>query len=199
MLVLDTSTQRDWQKVAKQEANAALRQNSLEEEIRSNTVSVNIEDGADCSSLLERLGRPLPTLEVERRLKLCNSNLIFERSLTDPKIVGLYFEKDERTPAGGWAKRKIHLFTMSSTEIMPEREVAHVAKKKVPNPDFIAASGGQKVDREAVRWIEIPTVVDLTRGYRTVLVRLLKAKLITEADVEKHFDWSINSKNWQER
>jgi hypothetical protein len=197
MLVLDTSGQEQWQKAAKAEADAALRQKALDDEIKSNITSVNIEDDEDCSNLFARLGTPLPTLEVQRRLKLCNSNLIFEHSLTDPKYVGLYFEKDERTDAGGWAKRKVFLFTLSSTDIMPEREVAHVKMKRVPNPEFIAAQGGQQVDRDIVRWIEVPTLVDLTRGWRTVVLRLLKAELLTRAQVEEHFGWTLNSKNWQ--
>ena len=199
MLVLDTGTQQDWQKAAKAEANAAMRQKALDDEIKSNITSVNIEDEQDCTSLIARLGIPLPTAEVERRLKLCNPNLIFERSLTDPKYVGLHVELDERTPAGGWTKRKVHLFTFSSTDIMPEKEVAHVAMKKVPNPDFVAASNGQKVDRDVVRWIEVPTLVDLTRGWRTVVLRLLKAKLINMGQVEKYFPTGVSSKNWQEQ
>lgn len=199
MLVLDTSTQNDWQKAAKAQADAAARQKALDDEIKSNITSVNIEDQQDCTSLVARMGTPLLTSEVERRLKLCNANLIFERSLTNDKYVGLYFEKDERTPAGTWAKRKVHLFTMSSTDIMPEKEVAHVAMKKVPNPEFLAASGGQEVGRDAVRWIEVPTLVDLTRGWRTVVLRLLKAELITRAQVEKHFPRTPNSKNWQDQ
>ncbi len=199
MLVLDTSTQKDWQKAAKAQADAAARQKALDDEIKSNITSVNIEDEQDCTSLVARMGTPLPTGEVERRLKLCNPNLIFERSLADPKYVGLCFEKDERTPAGGWAKRKVHLFTFSSTDIMPEKEVAHVAMKKVPNPDFVAATSGQKIDREVVRWIEVPTLVDLTRGWRTVVLRLLKAELITRGDVDRHFPTTPNSKNWQEQ
>jgi hypothetical protein len=199
MLVLDTGRQENWQKAAKAETLAAARQKALDEEIKSNITSVRIDDEQDCTSLVERMGTPLPTAEVERRLKLCNANLIFERSLTDEKYIGLCFERDERTPAGGWAKRKVHLFTFASTDIMPEKEVAHVAMKKVPNPDFIAATDGRKVDRDTVRWIEVPTLVDLTRGWRTVVLRLLKAELITLGDVEKHFPRSPNSKNWQEQ
>jgi hypothetical protein len=199
MLVVDTSTQQDWQRAAKAETNAAARQKALDEEIKSNITAVNIDDAEDSASLIARMGTPLLAEEVQRRLKLCNPNLIFERSITDPSYIGLLFEKDERTPAGGWEKRKIHLFTFASTSIMPEKEVAHVRMKKVPNPDFIAATDGQKVDRDIVRWIEVPTLVDLTRGWRTVVLRLLKAELITLGDVEKHFPRTPNSKNWQEQ
>jgi hypothetical protein len=198
MLVLDSSAQERWRGEGKRESSAELRQRALAQEIASNTVSVNIEDGYDCSSLQQRLGRPLLTEEVKRRLLLCNPNLVCERCINFPAMTGIYLDKDERTPAGTWTKRKVFLFTMASTEIMPEMEVAHVTMKKVPNPDFVNATGGQKVDRDTVKWIEVPTVYDLTRGWRTVLLRLLKARLITEADVENHFGWvpSKDSKNW---
>ena len=201
MLLLDTPAQERWRGEGAREGAAELRQRALAQEIASNTVSVNIEDGVDCASLPERLGRPLMTEEVKRRLLLCNPNLIIERSIKHPEMTGLYFEKDERTAANTWAKRKVFLFTMSSSEIMPEMEVAHVTMKKVPNPDFVNATGGQKVDRDVVKWIEVPTVYDLTRGWRTVLLRLLKAELITRADVQKHFGWepSMGSRKWAEQ
>lgn len=199
MLVLDTSAQQAHREAASAEALAAARAKALDDEIKSNITSVNIEDGEDCASLVARLGTPMRTEEVQRKLQLCNSRLIFERSIAQPDFIGLYFEKDERTAAGTWAKRKVHLFTFSSSEIMPEKEVAHVAMKKVPNPEFVTASAGQRIEREICKWIEVPTLVDLTRGWRTVVLRLLKAEILTMADVEKHFGIAINSKNWQQQ
>lgn len=197
MLVLDTGTQQEWQAAGKRERSAAARQQALEQEIRSSVVSVNLEDGWDCSSFAQRVGSPLATSEVVRRLKLCNPNLIFERSIQFPELTGLYYEVSERTPAGTWTKRKIHLFLMASTEIMPEKEIVHVRTKRVPSADVIAATGGQPVDRDAVKWDEIPEPYDYTRGWSTVLIRLLRAKFITKYHVDKYFpERSENSKNW---
>jgi len=198
MLVLDSSAQVRMDAASRAESIAQKRAAALAKEIASNTISVNIDDGWDCSSFEQRVGRPLSTDDVAKRLHQCNPNLIIERSIKFPDMTGIYFEKDERTAAGTWEKRKVFLFTMSSGAIMPEMEVAHVTMKKVPNPEVVNATAGKEVPREAVRWIEIPTVYDLTRGWRTVLIRLLRAELITRADVEKHFGWTPSqpSRNW---
>lgn len=198
MLVLDSDAVSRQAAAAQAEKVAQQRAADLAQEIASNTVSVNIDDIYDCTSLPQRIGKPLATDEVTRRLKLCNPNLIMERSIQFPNMTGIYFEKDERTPAGTWGKRKVFLFTMSSGEIMPEMEVAHMTMKRVPNPELVNATNGQEISREACEWIEVPTVYDLTRGWRTVLIRLLRAELITRHDVETHFGWAPSqpSKNW---
>lgn len=198
MLLLDTSAQSRASSASRAESVAEQRATALAKEIASNTVSVNIDDQFDCSSLEQRIGKPLATAEVIRRLNLCNSNLICERSIRNPEMTGIYFEKDERTEAGTWTKRKVFLFTLASTDVMPEMEVAHVRMKRVPNPEVVNAKAGEVVPREACHWIEVPTVYDLTRGWRTVLIRLLRAGLITRHDVETHFGWtpSVDSKNW---
>ncbi len=138
----------------------------------------------------------MASAEVQRRLHLCNANLVFIRAPLHPELTGIYIEKDERTAARGWAKRKVHICGMESG-IMPEFSVRHVTMKRVPNPDLL----GQKVERDAVKWMEIPTFYAETRGWRTVLIRLLHAKLITRGDADKHFGWtpSRDSKKWAEQ
>jgi hypothetical protein len=198
MLILDTDAQERWVRSGQRENTLAQRTAALAEEIESNTISVRGDPGYDPSSILEQMGRPLASEEVQRRLHLCNSRLIFERCIRYPSLTGIYIEKDERTAAGTMEKRKIHLLGMESG-IMPEFEVKHITMKRVPNPDVIAG-GGKRVDRDAVKWLEVPTVAGLTRGWRTVLIRLLHLELITRADVEQHFGWtpSRDSKAWSE-
>lgn len=198
MLILDTPAQIRWAGQGTRERTHAQRQDALEREIRSCIVSINLDEGYDCTQLEQRIGSPLATTEVIRRLLLCNSNLIFEQSLNYPDMTGVYYEKDERTAAGGWARRKVFMFTLASTPVMPEKEVVHVRKKKVPNPDLLNAMGGP-VDREVVKWIEVDEPYDYTRGWRSVLIRLLKARLITWASVQTYFGTSCNSKNWAQQ
>jgi len=199
MLILDTPAQERWAGQGAQERTMAQRQNALAQEIQSNTISVRDDGGRDTSSLLAQMGRPLGSVEVQRRLHLCNPKLIFERCIRYPELTGVYIELDERTAAGGWTKRKVHLFGMESG-IMPEFSVLHQTTKHMPNPEVIAG-GGKEIAREAVKWMEVPTFAGETRGWRTVLIRLLKAKLITRADVERHFDWapSQDSQRWAEQ
>jgi hypothetical protein len=193
MLVLDSGAQQNWRKVAKVEANATSRQEQLTREIWSNSITVEDDAGRDTGSLLAQMGRPLASSEFERRLKLINSRLIFERSIKDPTKVGLYIEKEERNVAGGWTKRKIHLCGMESG-IMPEFSVLHKATKKIANPELF----GKDAPTREIDWTTVDTFAAETRGWRTVLVRLLHLELINRGDVEKHFFWqpSQDSAKW---
>lgn len=199
MLLLDSPVQGRWRDEGKRERSRELRQRSLDQEIKSNTLSVSDDAGRDTSCLLAQMGRPLASTEVQRRLHLCNPALIFERSIRYPELTGVYIDKTERNPAGGWTKRKVHLFGMESG-IMPEFSVLHQTTKLVPNPEVIAG-GGKEIARDAVKWKEIPTFSAETRGWRTVLVRLLHLELITRGDVEKYFGWnpSKESQKWQDQ
>ena len=197
MLVLDTPRQERWAASVAGEHTQAQRQKALAEEILSNSVTVEDDAGRDTSSLLAQMGRPLASAEVQRRLHLCNPGLIFVRAPLHPELTGVYIEKDERLATGGFAKRRIHICGMESG-IMPEFSVRHVTMKRVPNPEVVAG-GGKEVGRDAVKWLEIQTFYAETRGWRTVLLRLLHAKLITRFHVEQYFSWqpSRDSKNWQ--
>lgn len=189
MLLLDSPAQERWAHAQTITETIEQRVAALAQEIAAATVSVNIEDGYDCATLAQRIGKPLATVEVIRRLKAINPNFIAERSINFPDLTGLYIEVDGQ---------KKFLFTMASGDVMPEKEVAHVRIKLVPNPQVVAAGGGAKVDRDMVHWIEVPEVYDLTRGWRTVLIRLLRGGFVSRGDIALHFEWtpSADSPNW---
>lgn len=193
MLGIDGQKQVEWRKAAAREAAAAKRREELDHEIRSNTISVEDDAGFDSSSLLTRLGHPLTSIEVIRRLKLCNPHLIFERSIRNPELYGIYYERDERTPAGTWEKRKVHICGMEAG-IMPEFNVMHKTKQRVPDPELI----GNKTPIREVDWKYVDTYAGETRGWRTVLLRLMHQELINRHQVEKHFGWnpSKESRRW---
>lgn len=199
MLVLDTEAQQRWALTGSAEYVAEQRLKALQHEILSNTISVRDDGGRDTSSLLAQMGRFLPAPEVRRRLTLCNPNLIFVRAPKFPEKTGIYIERDERDLTGGWVKKRIFICGMPSDDVMPEFSVLHVTMKKVPNPEVVKG-GGAAIDREAVKWIEVPTFDAETRGWRTVLLRLLHVQLITRGDVQTHFGWetSKESKIWHE-
>src|SRR5258708_20773576 len=96
MLILDTPAQGRWAGQGAQERTMAQRDNALAQEILSNTLSVRNDAGRDTSSLLAQMGRPLGSVEVQRRLHLCNPQLIFVRSPRYPELTRVYIEKDER-------------------------------------------------------------------------------------------------------
>jgi len=197
MLVLDSPAQERWAATGAQERARVSRQAALAQEILSNSITVEDDAGRDTTSLLAQMGRPLASSEVQRRLHLCNPSLIFIRAPLHPELTGIYIERDEKLATGGMAKRRIHICGMESG-IMPEFSVRHCTMKRVPNPEVVAG-GGKEVPRDAVKWMEVPTFYAETRGWRTVLLRLLHAKLITMFHVEHYFGWtpSRDSENWQ--
>ncbi len=186
MLGLDGAKQKEWREAAAREKAAAERQKELAQEILSNTITVEDDNGRDVSDLVAQMGRPMASEEVIRRLKLCNQRLIF---IKHPRyeLYGIYIKKLERNSTGGFSERQIHVCGMESG-IMPEFSVLHKTTKKVPNPD-------------GPDWLEVPTFLAETRGWRTVLIRLLKAGLISKYQAEFNFGWSpsVESRKWHEQ
>lgn len=193
MLVLDTQGRIDHAQAAAREGAAASRQQQLDDEIRSNTISVGDDAGRNTGEILNQLGRPLTSQEVIKRLKLCNSGLIFERSASTPSLYGIYVERWEHSVTGTWEKRKIHVCGMEAG-IMPEFSVLHKTKKQVANPELF----GSHTPTRDIGWKEVDTFLQETRGWRTVLIRLLKMNLITRINVEQHFGWAptYQSEKW---
>lgn len=193
MLVLDTSTQQDWQRAAKTESSAAQRQDNLLKEIWSNSISVKDDAGFDVSNLLAQMGKPMASTEVQRKLKLICPSLDFLPSKADATKVGVYLWKDIKQTTGGFKKERVFLFGMESG-FMPEFSVLHKAKKQIANPEMF----GKDVPTREVDWLNVDTFSAETRGWRTVLLRLLHLRIINEADVETHFSWvpSRESAKW---
>lgn len=184
MLGLDEAAQLRWARIAKQEKTAERRAQLLAEEIESNQITVAPDNGVDITNALAQMGRPLTSDAVIAKLKQCNPALRFERSNNFPDLIGIYIldESGRHTINGEKVK---HLMGMEA-RTMPEFTVVHETTKDIPDPD----NKGQ--------WKEVKTYAGQTRGWRTVLVRLLHARLINQGDVDKHFGWtpSRDSERW---
>lgn len=206
MLGVDGLTQERWRQAERKESAIERRQRILAQDLQSNSLSVEDDAGRDVSNLLAQMGRPLTSWDVMRRLKKCNARFHFEYSKSDPTKIGVYLRDKEKTDAGGEVEVLRHICGMEAG-IMPEFSVIHKRKKRVANQDIFGKftdapnDPRNRVDRDAVKWKEISTFADETRGWRTVLVRLLHARLITEGDVHKQFGWqpSKDSKKWYEK
>ena len=199
MLTLDTQGQAHWRQEERKESSQERRLRDLAHEIESNTISVANDDVYDVSNAISQMGRPMMAQEVQRKLKLCNSRLHFIRSPQFPELTGVYLITDEvetDPKSKDFTKKLKHICGMESG-ISPEFSVLHKAKKKVPNKELV----GTKRPIDAVDWVEVDTFVGETRGWRTVLIRLLHAGLITRLDVETHFGWmpSRDSKKWYDQ
>lgn len=153
------------------------RLNLLAELEREQTCAAPVDGETDTTNLKAQLGRPLESKEVERRLGKCNSRLLFERSISDDSKVGVYVVE-------GDAKRFVCGMEFG---YMPEFSVRHIEKQRIPDPTIEG------------HWREVPKFTRETRGWRTVLARLLRERLITESQVESQFEISAgrSSYHWQ--
>lgn len=196
MLGVDEHVQQRWRLGEARENAEQRRLRMLAEELENHSVTVSSDDGRDVSNLLAQIGRPLTCQQVIDRLQKCNSRLHFERSLRYPNLMGVYLLAPGRTPSGAHTTTKTHLFGMESG-IMPEFSVRHKTKTKVANKELF----GKVSPTRETPWKEVETFVDETRGWRTVLIRLLHAGLITRWHVEKYFGWtpSHDSQKWHDQ
>ena len=133
------------------------------------------DNGRSTTSLEQQLGRPLTSRQVIDRLKRMNPRLHFEPSLSDSTKMGIYL------PVEG-SKRFI---CGMERGYMPEFSVRHAEEVEIPSPDLDGTK--KKVNR----------IVRETRGWRTVLARLIRAGLVRIPDCERNFNFSHDSANWK--
>lgn len=168
------------------ESTRQLSNDALAEQKQRAEASVAADGARVTTSLEAQLGRPLATAEFQRRLAKCNSNLRFERSLAHPRLAGVYivqYRRDAITSEHTMQKRFV---CGMEAEFMPEFTVRHVELITQPDPTIPGATR------------KIAECVDLTMGWRTVLVRLLHEGLITQGQIERRFGVpSHDSANWQ--
>lgn len=194
-LNLDTEAQGRWRVQETLGGAIERRQRTLLHHIQSNTVTVEDDEGRDTSSVLAQMGRPMTCQAVMAKLKKCNALLRFEQSISDKSKMGVYIVDDSGTYKINDQKVKF-LFGMEFG-ILPEFSVIHKKTMRVPKAELL---GSTKPTRE-VEWDRISTFADETRGWRTVLARLLHQGFISQLDVERHFGWtpSHDSKRWHEQ
>lgn len=194
MLTLDTEAIKRHKRGARRESAVERRNRLLAENLKSNTVTVEPDGGRDVSDMIAQMGRIMPGFKVRELLKKCNARLIFRPSASFPeRYYDVRILTKDRNPAGGWVDKETQVCGMEAG-ICPEFSVLHKTKIIVPNRDAFG-----KIDADGGDWIEVDTFADETRGWRTVLIRLLHAELITRGDVQKYFGWepSRDSEKWQ--
>ena len=153
-------------------------------QLEADAATVAPDGQFDTTNFQAQLGRPLTSSELIRLLQRCNPNLAFERSHSDPTKMGVYVHVYERDPdnlcsSPRWQKRFV---CGAEWGWMPEFSVRHTEEAEIPSPD-----GPQKqvaFKRE-------------TRGWRTVLARLIRARIINPASVDREFfPPNRGSANW---
>jgi len=199
-LNLDTEAIARWRRESAGEQFRDARLRALTDDIRSAEISVSGDNGVNTSEWEARVGRAMSSDTVIAKLRQCNPKLYFERSRGFPNLYGIYImdQPEGRVYVNpeGQVLRLTHICGMEAG-IMPEFTVVHRTEKKVANPELF----GNKVPIREIDWKTVDTYSDQTRGWRTILVRLLHGGFITRADVEKHFGWipSMASQKWAEQ
>lgn len=158
-----------------------------EQEVRDRQALV-IDAKDDATNLIARLGRPLHANTFISKVRKLNPALIFERSLRYPRLTGIYLEipiTELEKALGSESKR--HICGMES-EWMPEFSQSHYKTDSVPD----MANPGNMIQKKVF--------IGETRGWRTVLMRLIRERLISPAKANKAFNIPVGqqSYNWQQ-
>lgn len=161
-------------------------QMDLWETLERKTMTVAPDGAIDTTDLERQIGYAMHSGEFMRRLKLMNPSLIFDRSAAFPNRIGIYTPRTVKTETGGWRTENMYIAAFEAG-YLPERSVRHVKRTQMPDPDPL----------NKANWIEVEEFQRETRGWRTVLVRLLQERLITMPQVERMFPPSLSSRNWQ--
>lgn len=111
-----------------------------------------------------------------------NPDFLFEIATGDKSKMGVYVV--ENRPEGV-TKRFI---CGMEAGYMPEFSVQHTEEKRIPDP----YNDGN--------WLTVKSFVRETRGWRTVLARLLREKLITMPQIDAFFNpaYGRDSERWQQ-
>ncbi len=129
----------------------------------------------------ERMGRPMWPRELETRLQKMNPNFVFEVIDNNPTHKRLSVVD----------QRGKHFVAVYENSLMPERSIPRIRTMEVPDPMFTHVDRKDfSSDPEALKpgWrrVQIPWG-ESKRGWRTVLVRLIQAGLLSAEETEREF------------
>lgn len=156
----------------------------VKEQAIRDSYTVAPDGNFDTTDNESQLGRPMTSDDVKRRLGKLNKNLHYEVSSADTSKLGIYVIENRPDSLGVMQKGKRFVVGMQNGW-MPEFSIRHYVNENVPN-----ASGEWEVQKKFTKE---------TRGWRTVLARLIKEKLITRAKADAYFAVNAgrSSRNWQ--
>lgn len=149
----------------------------LLEQLERDASAIEDDNSADVTSPEQQLGNSLSFSYIKKRLMKCNPNFHFERSINKPDRYCLYL-------LGGG--RKDFVMAMEAG-YSPERSVRAVREEELPDPNNPEGTITHRVPYK-----------EATRGWRTVLARLIRKRLITVEQARRYFpiNKGHNSRNW---
>ena len=165
MLIHDSVVQTRHAQAVPQERMEDRLRKVLEDKLNQSKV-LNPDSRFDVSSLESQMGRVYSSATFQRKLLLCNDKFTFERSKGYPELSGVYL-------------------TLPTSE---KRFLCGFPSDFIPEYSLIKPTYRQTLSANKKDMIEIlDDVEELKRGWRTVLVRLLKKGYITQNDIVKYF------------
>lgn len=159
------------------ERTRAFSLQSARDQAARDAATVDPDNGSQVTDTLAQVGRPLDAPEVQRRLLLLNPNLIFERSRACPEKTGIYLP----APSSPYHPEGRRFICGMESCWMPEFSVRHTRQETGLDNSLHLVMDGE------------------TRGWRTVLARLIRERLITLPQAERAFALTRgrSSRNWQ--
>jgi hypothetical protein len=135
------------------------------------------------------VGRPLLGTEVEKRLRMLNPALIFEDSTYPGRICIKRWISD---PVLG---ETLHYVTAMERGLMPEFSILNFVEEEYFDARTQAMPEGTGLPKKRLK---IDERNPETRGWRTVILRLIKERLISREGAERLFGLpTLESRNWQ--
>lgn len=152
----------------------------------------DLDPESNPTDILSRIGKPMHENAFEAKLKVLNPSLIFQWNEFNSTKKAMY----RATPKG-----PEYLFPYDSG-LMPERSIMAVEEEMVPDaavftPGFVIERKEFKPDGTNPYYRKVKKVWnEKQRGWRTVLIKLVKCGLLTPTQVETAFG-AANTKEWQ--
>jgi len=186
-LILDTQRIEAHEKAQVFERTKQLSEEAVNRDWKNNADTFADDGTRPTTDIFAQMGRALTRLEVEKRLRQCNPNFLFEISKADPSKSGVYVVEPMPDDLGVMRNQKRFLVGMESG-VSPEFSVRHVVPERIPHPEI----SGEFITRSKF--------VGETRGWRTVVARLIRLRRIRKESAESAFNLNqgMESKNFQQ-
>ncbi len=143
--------------------------------------------GMDITNTEARMGRPMSAWSFQQKLSRIGA-FYFEHAKNDHSKMGIYIPISNVNDPSLYYKGNLMFVCGMESGVMPEFSIMEAEVKLIPDATAI---GGHRPQT---------TMAKEVRGWRTVLAMLLKKRIITAHDVEKHFQISLgrDSSRWQQ-
>lgn len=187
MLIIDSPTakrQQFWKRVEK---TRELTSSALAHQGREVARNLPV-DGFDPTKVHHQMGRAMSWREFVARIKRLNNALQIQDSPSAPdKVAALLYPVVVQTETGG-TENKLQFLCAFDKAVLPEHTVLM--------PVYERAWDSEKKD-----FVRTLKTTKFTRGWREVLVRMLRAGLVRKADVDVVFPENLSGvrKSWYEQ